>query len=86
MTKQEILDYFKDINNAYNECSRFDDLSRMLDELLKERETKDICFKVGARIFACEKCGYGLDDLYLTNEHDYPIDPVYCPYCGRKVM
>lgn len=35
MTKQEILDYFKDINEAYNDCTRFDSLSRMLDELLE---------------------------------------------------
>ena len=33
MTKQDILDYFKDINAMYNECTRYDDLSRMIDEL-----------------------------------------------------
>lgn len=33
MTKEKILDYFKDINVAYNECTRYDDLKRMLDEL-----------------------------------------------------
>ena len=35
MTKQEILDHFKDINEAYNDCTRLESLSRMLDELLE---------------------------------------------------
>ena len=35
MTKQDILDYFSDINYAYNNCNKHDDLSRMLDELLE---------------------------------------------------
>ena len=33
MSKEEILDYFKDINYAYNDCTRYDTLKRMLDEL-----------------------------------------------------
>jgi FtsZ-interacting cell division protein YlmF len=36
MTKQEILEYFKDIDYCYNECSRYDDLNRMLDELIED--------------------------------------------------
>lgn len=31
--KEEILEYFKDINHAYNDCTRFDTLKRMLGEL-----------------------------------------------------
>jgi hypothetical protein len=33
MTKNEILEYFKDINHAYNDCTRYDTLKHMLDEL-----------------------------------------------------
>lgn len=33
MTKNEILEYFKDINLVYNDCTRYDTLKRMLDEL-----------------------------------------------------
>lgn len=33
MTKEQILEYFKDINVTYNECTRYDDLSKMIDEL-----------------------------------------------------
>ena len=42
MTKQEILDYFSLIDFAYNESGRFESLSRMIDELLKEQEKKEI--------------------------------------------
>jgi len=35
MTKNEILEYFKDINLAYNECTRYDDLSSMIDKMLE---------------------------------------------------
>lgn len=33
MTREEILDYFKDINAMYNDCTKYDTLKRMLDEL-----------------------------------------------------
>lgn len=33
MSKEEILDYFKDINHAYNDCTKYDTLKSMLDEL-----------------------------------------------------
>lgn len=52
------------------------------DELLKEQETKNTG---KARIFQCEKCGYGIDDIYLSNEHDFDIYPHFCPNCGRTV-
>lgn len=38
MTKQEILDYFKDINEVYNDCTRLDSLARMLNEVTASRE------------------------------------------------
>ena len=36
MSKQDILDYFRDINHAYNDSTRLDTLSRMLDELIED--------------------------------------------------
>lgn len=38
MTKQEILETFNDIDFVYNNSSKHETLSRMLDELLKEQE------------------------------------------------
>ena len=43
MTKEEILEYFKDINGAYNECTRYDSLKRMLEEL--EQATCEDCVR-----------------------------------------
>lgn len=37
MTKQEILERFKDIDFMYNDSSRLDTLSRMIDELLQSQ-------------------------------------------------
>lgn len=36
-TKKEILEYFKDINYAYNDSTRYDTLERMLSELEGEK-------------------------------------------------
>jgi hypothetical protein len=38
MTKQEILDRFSDIDFVYNDSSKHETLSRMLDDLLKEQQ------------------------------------------------
>ena len=41
MTKQDILDYFRDIDVMYNDSSRLDTLSRMLDELVGDVKVQD---------------------------------------------
>jgi len=51
--------------------------------MLKEQKTTSTG---KTRIFECEKCGYGIDDIYLSNEHDFDVYPHYCPNCGRKVL
>ena len=40
MTKHDILEVFKDIDFMYNDSSRLDTLSRMIDELQEEWEEK----------------------------------------------
>jgi ribosomal protein S27AE len=52
-------------------------------ELLKEQETTST---TESRIFHCKKCGYGIDDIFLSNEHDFDIYPHFCPNCGRSVI
>ncbi len=42
MNKAEILDYFKGINFAYNNCGMHDVLSNMLDEMEQEIRNKAI--------------------------------------------
>lgn len=58
MTKEDILKYFKDINFAYNDCTKYDSLSNMLDELEKEQKAK--IYKIRAEI----------EDLAYDNEDD----------------
>lgn len=40
MTKADILEYFKDLNHVYNDCTKLDTLSKMLDEFKKEKPKK----------------------------------------------
>ena len=42
MTKEDILHHFQDINFYYNDCMMYDDLSRMLDELIAENQEEEI--------------------------------------------
>ena len=71
-----------------SDCSKygnrviFQPLMRDALTLLKEQETHDTR---KSRIFQCARCGYGIDDIFLNSEHDYPIIPLYCPNCGRLV-
>ena len=41
MTKQDILKYFNDINEAYNNPNKHDDLSKMLDMLAQQEPCED---------------------------------------------
>lgn len=83
MTKQKILDEFKDIDFAYNNSSKHETLSSMLDELLKEQETEwehlwdapDGTFKG-----RCKKCGF-VHFFIEWRDAQYK----FCPECGRKV-
>lgn len=56
MTKEYILEYFKNINYAYNDCTRYDTLKNMLDELQEPCEDaisrKDALFAVRVGILS----------------------------------
>lgn len=68
---QDVIVYFPDTMMKHCKC-----------ELPKDQVTTSTN---ESRIFHCEKCGYGIDDIYLSNEHDFDIYPHYCPNCGRTV-
>ena len=42
------------------------------------------------RMFHCSVCGYGVDDIFISDEHNHLRDtgPLFnfCPWCGRMVM
>ena len=56
---------------------------------------RETCHDVGdARIFHCSECGFGLEDVYLSDESYFFDDdgewidpwPPSCPNCGRRVV
>ena len=79
MTKQEILDYFKDINFMYNNASMHDTLSSMLDRLLENRPEVVPCSK-------CERRNECMQEAALINESLTGFVDVKINYCslGRK--
>lgn len=78
MTKQEILDEFDDINYVYNNSSKHETLSWMLDELLKEQEA------VPVDNGKCPSCNWDFEDgeLDFSNINESRF---YCPRCGQAV-
>lgn len=94
MIKQEILDYFKDINAMYNNPNMFDSLSNMIDELLKAKDinvpTKWISVKdrlpeehpsIFASCYGTEKWAKGM----WRNESDRVLVTILFPDGTRTV-
>lgn len=83
MTKQEILDEFKDIDFVYNNSSKHETLSSMLDELLKEQEighwiALENCSNAGVY---CSECRTKIFDHYpIKKKLSY-----FCPHCGTRM-
>lgn len=62
--KEKILKYFEDVNGYYNDCMRYEELSRMIDELIEETKSSlldkissDINEELGDTISGSEKLG-----------------------------
>lgn len=80
MTKQEILDKFNDIDFVYNDSSKHETLSRMLDELLKEQEAIEPYSMNAERTYGiCPQCGRIIFRYGNVEENHY------CGVCGKKV-
>lgn len=79
MTKQEILDYFSEINFMYNNAAMHDDLSNMLDKLLENRPEIVPCSK-------CERRHECLQDATFMGGTSKDFVFVKINYCslGRK--
>jgi len=41
----------------------------------------------GCRWFRCSACGFGIEDMYVNDEDEYPPadQPKYCPNCGARI-
>lgn len=88
MKKECILDEFKEINFMYNDATRYDLLSNMLDDLLEDKTPLEpvatsctttentnaaIITKI-TKTFICGEC----DKAILQSNN-------YCPHCGRQI-
>lgn len=71
-TKEKILAEIKDINYAYNDCSKYNTIKNLLDEMEEGREErkKGKWIKRG-RMVQCSECG-----RFTTVQENY------CPSCG----
>ena len=83
---EKITDWMDDalalLKKQQQELWELQDQAEYLADKKKEQETTDTGKR---RIFECEKCGYGIDDIFLSDEEKYQIIPKYCPNCGRSV-
>lgn len=85
MTKEEILHHFQDINFYYNDCGMYDDLSRMLDELIAENkgewiireDNTSFVKQIPRRWVECSHCGWSFS---YDRIHDD-----FCSKCGARM-
>ena len=64
------------------------ELKQAFKDCIKELSRKR-CHNVNVngidRIFKCSECGYGIMDIYISDEEKYPVEPRFCPNCGAVV-
>ena len=80
MTIEEILNTFSDINYAYNDCTKYDTLKRMLEELTSVTPQQKVGRWITSHIpesvlCECSECGFTCG-AYSFN---------YCPECGTRM-
>lgn len=99
MTKEKILDYFKDINHAYNDCTKYDTLKRMLDELQDPLADATKYFNTIYKLSQTLDVSYYFIDekikAMMSEENERKTECKYCKFinkdmplqkdCGREV-
>ena len=84
MTREEILQAFDDINFVYNDCTKYDTLKRMLEELTERKRGEWV---IDGEYIVCSVCR---QDKWSR----VPLENLvkrfkYCPNCGadmRKIL
>ena len=80
--KEQILEYFKDINVAYNDYTMHDTLEHMLEDLEEVRHGHWIKDDTGAEYCSnCHEYPYDDGEYHIVNWHSD-----YCPHCGADMM
>lgn len=75
---------------------RDDELSRLRAIVSRLKNAPAVTFKNRTahdtgecRMFCCSNCGYGVNDIFLENEHDFlpNTGPLfkYCPWCRAEI-
>lgn len=82
MTKEKILQEFSDINHVYNNCTRYDTLKHMLDELTEQKTGHWIKSRdsYGNNHFTCPFCEHDIATKYAGTWEDN-----YCANCGARL-
>lgn len=80
-SKEKILEEIKDINYAYNDCSKYATIKFLLDEMEEERKTGywEWVDDVDYQCSVCHTYAYGCLGEVLEGRYKY------CPYCGAEM-
>ena len=86
-TKEKILEEIKDINYAYNDCSKYNTIKNLLDEMEEERKKGKWNF-IGNNMYECTNCRrvYTVRQFEaMRNYNRDPLNPNFCPNCGADM-
>lgn len=84
-TKEKILAEIKDINYAYNDCSKYNTIKYLLEEMEEEREERKKGEWINEGFYGeghsqCAiRCSNPLCNFHFIG---YITDYNYCPHCG----
>ena len=79
--KEKILEEIEDINYAYNNCSKYETIKNLLDELVEVRYAEwlheQLALPLSDGSKECVRCSSCF--THWDNESNY------CPYCGANM-
>ena len=89
-SKEKILEEIKDINYAYNDCSKYATIKFLLDEIEEERKgrKKGKWNFIGNNMHECTNCkrAYTVQQFEaMRNYNRDPLNPKFCPNCGADM-
>lgn len=82
----EILDEFKDINYAYNDCSKFDTLKRMLNDALEASEKRIANLETALAACIMRRGEQLPKEGKWISEYDGFEWSVRCSVCGEEAL
>lgn len=82
MTREEILQAFDDINFVYNDCTRYDTLKRMLEELTEHKRGEWIQHVNEPSLWSCSICE---TVIYSEHDEDRLKFHKWCGCCGADM-